>query len=201
MPVSPDELSRSIGGAEALAEMLRRVRHDRELSERDLALRLYRPVDFVVRLEAAQVADLDLWTAAKLARCCEVSISLLVVSFALPKLEPLPWPRDHRPGSTDIDAEEFPGGRAMGATLRELRLRQRWTIWQLAERSGIHASHIGRIERGGVASPGLLILVRFAHAFAALRAAQLACIALLAMSYAGEIPAPPLAGRPVRRAS
>jgi transcriptional regulator with XRE-family HTH domain len=83
--------------------------------------------------------------------------------------------------------------------LRDARRRQGWTIRDLAERTGIHQSYLAGLERGAVARPGLLMLVRLAHGFVALRAARLAYVALLAMSYAGETPVPPLASRSLRR--
>jgi transcriptional regulator with XRE-family HTH domain len=191
MTAASDELPASIGGPLAMAAMLRRVRHDRGLSEKELAARIDRPVSLVTRLEAAEITDPGLLTAAILARGCEVSVALFAVAFSLPVGEPLPWPREHQPALVGERIAHFPRTPAMGATIRDLRLRKGWTVLELAGRTGIHRNHLSAIERGAGQGVRLLTLTRIGYGFATSTAERLRYVALLAMSYAGEIEAPP----------
>ena len=43
--------------------------------------------------------------------------------------------------------------RISGEKVQELRERRFWSREELAERAGVHADHIGRIERGDTKSP------------------------------------------------
>jgi len=189
--VSDDELTRSIGGAVALAAMLRRVRADRDLTYEQLAARIYCTPAWIAALEIARSRDLTLATVSLLAHACEVSVALFVASFALPAGEPLPWPREHR-APVDPPHVRLAGPVAFGATLREERLRLNWSTAALGERAGLHEGAVGRLERGHVAFPTLLVVTRLARALATTPSRQIAHAAQLAQTYAGEIPAPPL---------
>jgi len=185
------ELLSSIGGVEAMAAMLRRVRADRVLSPEQLAARIRYPVRLIVRLEAGEVPDPSIATATALARGCEVSVALFVASFALPRGEPLPWPREHLPSRHGQDGP-IPGARGLGAMLRELRLSRDWSQRELAARTGVAPTYLSSMERGTVQRPRLLTLTRISHAFASSAPAQVAHLTRLAQAYAGEIDAPPL---------
>jgi transcriptional regulator with XRE-family HTH domain len=207
------ELLASIGGLEGLAEMLRRVRADRGLSQDEIAAHVGRRRRFVEQIECARAPqNAHVLTVTLLARAGEVSVGLFVASFARPREDPLPWPREHqppwhhaiiRPGATfgdtyrDLSAHgAIAGAGALGATLRELRVRQRdWPQRELAARTGINQRYLSSLERGAVPFPLLLTLARLGRAFGATTAAQIAYATKLAQSYAGEIEAPPL-GRP-----
>jgi transcriptional regulator with XRE-family HTH domain len=186
-----EDVAASIGGVVALAAMLRRVRADRAFSQEEVAARIQRPAGFVARLESADVPEPSVLTVALLASACEVSVSLFVASFALPTDDPLPWPREHRPPSRRRRAT-FPGARALGATLRELRYQRNWSQQELGARAGMSASHIGALERGAIQSPLLLTVARIGRGFATTPTAQVAHTTHLAQAYAGEIKAPPL---------
>lgn len=186
-----DELSRSIGGVQALAAMLRRVRTDRDLTQGQLAKRIRYPAAYVVALETARRRAPTLLTASLLAYACEVSVSLFVVSFALPAGEPLPWPRERRP-LADPAQVRLGGPRALGASLREARFALNWSIADLSVRSGLSRSTIGSLERGVVAAPALLTVTRLGRALAHTTPRQIEHASQLAQSYAGEIPAPKL---------
>jgi transcriptional regulator with XRE-family HTH domain len=183
------DLLASIGGTGAVAAMLRRVRQDRALSVAQVAARIERPASYVERLEAAELPEPSVLTATLLARGCEVSVSLFAASFALPLEDPLPWPREHRP-TRRVRQRAIPGARALGATLRELRLHRNWSQLELASRAGMSPSHVGAIERGTVRSPLLLTVARLGRAFATTTPAQIAHASHLAQSYAGELEAP-----------
>jgi len=188
---APDELARSIGGVGGLAAMLRRVRADRNLAPDVLALRMERPVSYVELLESARAPVPTLLTVSLLAYGCEVSVALFVASFALPIGEPLPWPREHRPPS-EYPHVRVAGPRAFGATLREERYQLNWSTAELAARTGVDRSRIGKLERGQVPAPTLLTVTQLAHALAATTPRRIAYATQLAQSYAGEIPSPRL---------
>ena len=207
------ELLSSIGGLDGLAEMLRRVRGDRGLSQEEVAERVGRRRRFVEQIECGRAPqNAHVLTVALLSRACEVSVGLFVASFARPREDPLPWPREHRsprravsirPGATfgdtyrDLLAQDaIAGAPALGATLRDLRVRQRdWPQRELAARTGINQRYLSSLERGAVPYPLLLTLTRLGRACGATTAEQIAYTTRLAQTYAGEIEAPPL-GRP-----
>lgn len=219
--IPPDELLASVGGLQGLGEMVRRVRTDRGLSQPELADRIGRRKRFVEQIECARApANAHVLTVTLLAQAGEVSVGLFVASFARPREDPLPWPREHRParqraslrpgtslGQTyrDLRAQgAIAGAAALGATLRELRVRGRdWSQGELAARTGINQRSISCIERGTVPYPLLLTITRIGRAFGTTVAEQLAYTTQLAQAYAGEIEAPPLgwafASRPRRR--
>jgi transcriptional regulator with XRE-family HTH domain len=186
----PDDLAESIGGARALAAMLRRLRADRDLTEAQLAARIERPPDYIIDLESARAVEPTLLTVALLASACEVSVSLFVASFALPLGSPLPWPREHLPH--DRTRVRFAGARAFGATLRAERLRRHWSQTTLGTRAGVNRAMIGRLERGDIPLPTLLMVTQLGRAFATSTASQIAHASRLAQSFAGEIDAPRL---------
>jgi transcriptional regulator with XRE-family HTH domain len=186
-----EELAQSIGGAHALAAMLRRVRADRDLPVDLLALRIERPVSYVSALESARAPVPTLLTVALLAYGCEVSVSLFVASFALPLGDPLPWPREHRPPG-EYPHVRLAGPRAFGATLREERYRLNWSTAELATRARVHRTRIGALERGQIAAPTLLTVTQLAYALGATTPRRIAYATQLAQSYAGEIRAPRL---------
>lgn len=191
-PTSENELPDTIAGIGGLAAMSIRLRAARGLSEAQLAAKVGRPARFVARIEASEVRAPTLLTAMLLARACEVSVTLFVASFALPREDPLPWPREHRPPERTPDA--VPGAAAMGATLRRLRLDRNWSQYDLAMRSGLSQSKISHLERGAGVAPRLLTVTRLSRAFAAVTALQISYAAQLAQAYAGEVEAPPLSG-------
>ncbi len=190
MTDEPDDLAESIGGVRALAAMLRRLRADRDLTEAQLAARIERPPDYIIALESARAAEPTLLTVALLASACEVSVSLFVASFALPLGSPLPWPREHHPA--DRTRVRFAGARAFGATLRAERLRRHWSQAELGARAGVNRAMIGRLERGEISLPTLLMVTQLGRAFATSTASQIAHASRLAQSFAGEIHAPRL---------
>lgn len=207
------ELLASIGGLQGLGEMARRVRTDRGLSQEELAERMGRRKRFVEQLECARAPqNAHVLTVTLLARAGEVSVGLFVASFARPTEDPLPWPREHRPvrqhasirPGTSLGATyrallaqgAIAGAEALGATLRELRVRGRdWPQRELAARTGMNQRSISCLERGTVPYPLLLTITRIGRAFGTTVAEQLAYTTQLAQAYAGEIDAPPL-GRP-----
>jgi transcriptional regulator with XRE-family HTH domain len=136
------------------------------------------------------VREPTLLTATLLARACEVSVMLFVASFALPRDDPLPWPREHQPPERMPGA--VAGAAAMGAALRKLRLDRNWSQYDLAERSGLSQSKISHLEHGAGAAPRVLTVTRLGRAFAAMTAQQISYAAQLAQAYAGEVEAPPL---------
>lgn len=191
-PTSDAELLATIGGREGLAEMLRRVRSDRGLSQAELGGRVGRPYSWVQGIESPRgQRDVNIHTVTLLARACEVSIGLFVASFCRPREDPLPWPREHR--SLNSPTDPIPGPMALGATLRHLRLQRNWTQHVLAERAGgASYTRISDLERGSVVRPLLLTLTRLGRAFGDTPVAQISYTTQLAQSYAGEIEAPPL---------
>lgn len=186
------ELLKSIGGAGGLAAMLRRVRADRDLTAAQLAARINRDPAWIEALESARSSDLTVATASLLAYASEVSVALFVTSFVLSLGEPLPWPRERRPSTTDQAPIRLGGPQAFGATLREERYRLNWTTRALADRAGLRPARVGKLERGEVAEPTLLEVTRLARALADTPPAQIAHATQLAQSYAGEIAAPRL---------
>lgn len=186
-----DELLEEIGGGKAMGEMLGRVRHDRELSRAELARRAGRADAYLANLEAGRIAAPTLLTATTLARACDVSVGLLVASFALRRGEPLPWPREQRLRATAGDNGQG-GAPALGATLRRMRIDRNWSQDEVAAKLTSRTSWVGSLERGEIKSPSLLTLVRLGRAFAAIPALQVAYAVRLAQSYAGEIESPPL---------
>ena len=51
-----------------------------------------------------------------------------------------------QPTRTLVEVQALYG--QLGATVRRLRLKRRWTQDVLSDRSGLHRAHIGEIERG-----------------------------------------------------
>lgn len=205
-----EELLASIGGLQGLGEMVRRVRTDRGLSQEELAERMGRRKRFVEQIECARAPqNAHVLTVTLLARAGEVSVGLFVASFARPREDPLPWPREHRPprqsaairagaslGDTYrglLGQGAIAGAGALGATLRQLRVRGRnWPQRELSDRTGINQRSISCLERGAVPYPLLLTITRLGRAFGTTVAEQLAYTTQLAQAYAGEIDAPPL---------
>lgn len=195
-PESAAELLSRIGGRDGLAEITTRVREDRGLSRTEFAARLGRNARFIEPIENGRgAADMYLSTVMLLAQAGEVSIGLFVASYARPKDDPLPWPREHRPPrrrrrQLDVAA------RAFGATLRHLRVRQMdWAQEDLAELSGLTQGYLSKLELGQVPKPRILTVTRLGRTFGSTPAEQIAYATQLAQSYAGEIDAPQL-GRP-----
>lgn len=194
----PDVLLRLIGGREGIAEMTRRVREDRGLSRAEFAGRMGRRARFLEPIENGRgTRDMHLSTVMLLARAGEVSIGLFVASYARPKDDPLPWPREHRPPRQPARARQVRvAARALGATLRHIRVRQKnWPQQQLSDLSGMTQGYLSQLELGHVLAPRLLTVVRLGRTFGTTPAERIAYATQLAQSYAGEITAPRL-GRP-----
>jgi transcriptional regulator with XRE-family HTH domain len=195
----PEVVLARIGGLDGLAEMTRRVREDRGLSRAKLAERVGRKPKFIEQIENARAAaNAHVLTVTLLARASEVSVGLFVASYARPKEDPLPWPRERRPASAGVTAahDRSLGAAALGATLRELRVRQKgWPQRELAERTKMNQRYLSALELGSVPNPLLLTITRLGRAFGDTPPTQIAYATRLAQAYAGEIDAPPL-GRP-----
>ena len=150
-----------------------------------------RSAKFVQQIELApSTRSPNLLTVTLLARATEVSVALFVASFARPRTDSLVWPGEFVRLSHPAGA--IPGGAALGATLRQLRIDRNWSQERLGDRTRINPRILSSLERGTGLSPLVLTLTRIGRGFGDTAVEQVAIATQLAQSFAGEIPAPPL---------
>lgn len=193
---APDALLATIGGTRAMGRMLERVRRDADLTPGQLATRIGRDTRLIRHLEAGKKSHPNVLLATQLAHACEASVALLVASFALPKDDPLPWPRKQwaLPGARELQPA---GADALGAAIREERLQRGWAQDDLGVLIGTDGSYVSAIEAGGPRRrPTFLTVIRFGYALAATTPERVAHAVFFARVYAGEVEGPPM--RPAR---
>lgn len=185
LPTEPIAID-GIGGAAMLGTFVRHLRWREGAGQHAMATRLGFHCNYLGAVERGESRNPTLATVVRLAFGFDVSIGPLAAAFVT-------WDETNRPlprsGERARGTEPVRDPIALGSAIAFLRRRAGSTQIEFAQRTGLHRSYLGALEKGGL-TPGLITVTRVASGLLAdqeSRDALAAAVAELAKVYAGEI--------------
>jgi transcriptional regulator with XRE-family HTH domain len=140
---------------------IRALRGHARLSQMALGSLIAMHHNYLGAIERGAVPNPGLGTLDRIARGLDVSIAVLAESYANPptnaglRVDASGGRPSGRPGAT--------GAPALGSAIRVVRRGRDLTQAQLADAAGLHRSHLGSIEAGEKANPGIATIAGIAR--------------------------------------